>query len=133
VWCTNHPGIETERACSRCARPFCEACLAELLGRSFCAGCKEITVRQMQSGRERNPQAVAALVVSIVGVVLCSSVAPIVSTIGLVLGLRSLADSRLRRPAGRYDMEWASIVLSGGTLALWVVGLLLGVVVWLHR
>src|SRR5437762_2046552 len=107
AWCTQHPGIETERACGRCARPFCDACLAEILGRPYCVECKEMAVREMQRGRERSPQAVGALVVAIIGLVLCAWAAPLVSSIGLVMGLRALAESRRLRPGGRYDMEWA--------------------------
>src|SRR5437763_11262070 len=120
AWCTNHPAAETGRACARCARPFCDACLAELLGRPYCAACKEMAVREMQHGRERNPQAVAALVVSIIGTVICASIAPIVSSISLVIGLRALTESRRMRPGARYDMEWAAILISGATLACWV-------------
>src|SRR5436309_3067952 len=51
--CTHHPAAETGRACARCARPFCDACLAELLGRPYCAACKELAVRELPRGRDR--------------------------------------------------------------------------------
>ena len=41
------------------------------------------------------------LVLSIVGIVICASIAPLVSSISLVMGLRALGDSRRMRPGAQ--------------------------------
>src|SRR5262245_19649084 len=46
--CLVHPGVETEQICVRCRQPFCDACLAEIMGGSYCTWCKSATVQELQ-------------------------------------------------------------------------------------
>lgn len=54
--CLAHPAVATERICVRCRQPFCDACLAEILGGSYCVWCKNATVQELQMPGAR-PQA----------------------------------------------------------------------------
>jgi hypothetical protein len=47
-FCRNHPNIETDTLCARCAQPFCDACLVEILGQRYCAPCRDMQLREMQ-------------------------------------------------------------------------------------
>lgn len=46
--CTNHPTTEATGLCSRCQRPFCDACTIDLLGQRFCGPCRDVRLREMQ-------------------------------------------------------------------------------------
>jgi hypothetical protein len=37
--CANHPKIEAQGSCTRCARPFCGTCAVDLEGRLWCKEC----------------------------------------------------------------------------------------------
>jgi uncharacterized RDD family membrane protein YckC len=51
VSCTNHPAVSQGiLRCTRCARPFCPACVIRLRGFVYCGGCKGEQVRDIQSG-----------------------------------------------------------------------------------
>jgi len=130
IWCRNHPEIETARSCARCRQPYCDACLAEILGSTYCAACKEAAVADLQRVRRRNPNAMASLVLGICTAVVCYAVAPITGGIGLALGLPALREARLDPARGRADLEWAGVLLNGASLVLWLIGLVLGALVW---
>ena len=46
--CLNHPAAETDLACARCGRPFCDACLVEFLGDRVCGPCRDLRLGEMQ-------------------------------------------------------------------------------------
>lgn len=129
-FCLVHPEIETGLACQRCGRPFCQACLADLMGGCYCAPCKTEVVRGMQRGPERSSASIVALVLSIVSLFLCGALALILSSVTIYLGFRALGEAERLRPGGRHDLEWAAVVISGSTLVLWTLGFGLGVLVW---
>jgi hypothetical protein len=56
--CANHPTEPTSRTCAGCGRPFCEACLTELMHRPVCGWCRDRDVARAQSVRTVDPAAV---------------------------------------------------------------------------
>ncbi len=42
--CKNHPGVEAVNRCTGCAEGFCQNCLVEIKGQSYCAECKQMAV-----------------------------------------------------------------------------------------
>jgi hypothetical protein len=58
--CSNHPTVETDQACGRCGRPFCDRCLVELSGSHLCGGCKHLAVAELQRRGSVDPRTVIA-------------------------------------------------------------------------
>lgn len=57
--CANHPVQLTHQVCARCGRPFCEACLTEMLGQPVCGWCRDQHIAAMQTARgSANPATV---------------------------------------------------------------------------
>jgi hypothetical protein len=130
-WCRTHPEIETSRLCTRCAQPFCSACLADILGGSYCAPCKDLVVADLQRVRRRSsPEAIVSLILGICTALLCYAIAPVMAGIGLALGLRALTETRRDPERTRADLEWAGVLINSACLVLWTLGLLLGALVW---
>lgn len=46
--CLNHPVIETDAGCARCAQPYCDACLVDFMGQRFCGPCRDYKLYEMQ-------------------------------------------------------------------------------------
>lgn len=121
--CTNHPLQEAVAPCSHCGRPYCPACLVELVGRRLCADCKEAMLSQVLATRRRHPNALASLIVPIVGWMTCVLL-PLTSGLGLWLGWRALRDIRAEpRYTGR-TLALAGMVVSGATLVNWLLALI---------
>ena len=60
--CANHPVHLTQQVCARCGRPFCDACLTELLGQPVCGWCRDQHIAAMQGLRgSANPATVVLL------------------------------------------------------------------------
>lgn len=117
--CTFHPHAEETTACSDCGRPFCEQCLAAILGRKLCRDCKAIAVEGVVRRPQRHPQALLALVIPIVGYATCLLI-PITSLIGLAMGSRVLRELRDEPHLSGRSLALAAMVVSGGTLAAWI-------------
>lgn len=128
--CQIHTDVETSLACERCARPFCERCLTAILGQRLCVDCKQEAVQSLLTPRHRHPQALLALLVPLVGYATCV-LTPITSAIGLLIGTRVLREMRAQPQWGGRSIALAGVVVSGGTLAAWVLAVLAAV--WLHR
>ena len=94
------------------------------MGQSFCFDCKEQVTVGVVERRERHPLVIIALLVPIIGYALCAPLLPITSLIGLLLGLRVLKELRERPNYTGRSAALAALVISGGTLATWVVGVL---------
>jgi hypothetical protein len=121
--CLNHPNVEATAPCAHCRRPFCSSCLVELVGRRLCAECKETALSNLLLSRQRHPQALPALIVPIIGM-LTFVLLPITSSVGLWLGWQALRDIRAEpRYAGR-TLALAGMVVSGATLADWLIALI---------
>jgi hypothetical protein len=121
--CLNHPEVEAAAPCSYCRRPFCSGCLVELVGRLLCAECKETALREILATQRRHPQALPALIVPIVGLLTCVFL-PVTSSVGLWLGWRALREIQADpRYSGR-TLALAGLVVSGATLADWVIALI---------
>jgi len=56
VKCKNHPDVEAVGRCAGCAEPFCESCMVDVQGKSYCADCKVMAIQ--------SPPPVAAAVAS---------------------------------------------------------------------
>lgn len=44
--CRNHPGAPATDRCAGCMEPFCSNCLVTVKGRSYCASCKVMALRE---------------------------------------------------------------------------------------
>jgi hypothetical protein len=130
AWCRIHLGTEAAHVCTRCGQPYCDACLADILGGFYCAACKEAAVADLQRVLRRSPEAIASLILGICTAVMCYMAAPLISGVGLVMGLRALNEARRDPERPRADLEWAGVLLNGAAVILWLVGLLLGALVW---
>ena len=76
--CVNHPHVATAERCARCVRSYCGDCLVPILGQSFCAACKAVSVRNLQRKvAVPDRQAHGALMYSVVGVLLCAFLHPV--------------------------------------------------------
>jgi hypothetical protein len=58
AYCVNHPTTETDHTCAQCGRPFCDACLVEILGQRYCGPCRDRRLAEMQ-GQLTPPQTTA--------------------------------------------------------------------------
>jgi hypothetical protein len=134
--CTNHPADDAAQPCTRCERPFCDRCLAELLGQRLCVECKAGYLSELvgpdESGGERaayavpperrvrHPYALLALVIPVIGYVtfVCS---PVTGAVGLWLGARALRDINASGHYSGRTLALAGMVVSGGVLVTWVV------------
>jgi len=47
--CRDHPKTAAAAACAGCADPFCEDCLVNVNGRTYCGSCKAMTIAGMQA------------------------------------------------------------------------------------
>jgi hypothetical protein len=94
------------------------------MGRAFCFDCKGEVTLGVTERRERHPLVIIALVVPIIGYLLCSPLLPITSLVGLWLGSRVLRELKERPYYTGRSAALAALVISGGTLATWVVGVL---------
>ena len=120
--CLNHPAAPAEASCTHCGRSFCAGCLVELVGQRLCAECKEVALRDVFVSRSRHPDALPALIVPIVGWLTCVFL-PVTSSLGLWFGWRALRDIRAEpRYSGR-TLALAGMVISGATLADWLIAL----------
>jgi hypothetical protein len=98
----------------------------ELVGRRLCAGCKETLLSQVLATRRRHPNALASLIVPIVGWMTCLFL-PITSGLGLWLGWRALREIRAEpRYSGR-TLALAGMVVSGAMLVNWLLALIASV------
>ena len=89
----------------------------------LCAECKDTALGHLLVSRQRHPQALPALIVPIIGLLTCIFL-PIASSVGLWLGWRALRDIRAEpRYSGR-TLALAGMVLSGATLADWIIALI---------
>ena len=128
--CLHHPDIEAELTCDRCGRPFCERCVVAILGQRVCTGCKQESVQNLLQPRRHHPQALLSLVVPVVGYATCA-LTPITSLIGLYVGYKVLREMREQPQwSGRW-IALAGMVVSGGTLAAWMIALVASL--WLQR
>jgi len=121
--CVNHPDVDATAPCTHCGRAFCSGCLVELVGRLLCAECKDTALRDILVSRQRHPQALPALIVPIIGLVTCVFL-PVTSSVGLWLGWQALREIQADpRYSGR-TLALAGLVVSGATLADWVIALI---------
>ena len=93
--CANHPMAEAERECAGCRRFYCEDCVVELGGWTYCGACKNAAVSAALAVVEfKQPR--QALVMAIVSVFCCGIV---LGPIAIVFGIQALnrikADPRL--------------------------------------
>lgn len=120
--CTLHPHLEALALCSHCGRPYCAGCLVELVGRRLCGECKGAMLSEVLIARRRHPNALASLIVPIVGWMTCVFL-PLTSALGLWLGWRALREIEAEpRYTGR-TLALAGMVVSGATLADWLIAL----------
>ena len=119
--CINHPHIEETRPCTKCGRPFCDQCLAELMGQRLCADCKAEAVQGAFVQPRQHPLAVVALVVPIVGYAACCVLVPITSPVGLYLGWKVLREVREQGQYSGGSAALAAIVVSAGTLGVFLL------------
>jgi hypothetical protein len=86
--CLNHPQASTDKVCGQCGQPFCGDCLVDIQGRSLCATCKTLSLRDMQRKvGVQNKLAHDSFVYSLVGLVLCG---PVLQPMALVKGIQAL-------------------------------------------
>ena len=120
--CIYHPNIEESAPCDRCGRYFCDQCLVAILGRTLCGECKTSLVAGTVERAQRHPLAIVALVVPVVGYASCVLV-PITSPLGLYLGWKVMRELRDRPHLSGRTLALAAMVISGGTLGTFLVGL----------
>ena len=46
--CLNHPTVETEVRCARCAQYYCDSCLVDFMGQRFCGICRDYRLYELQ-------------------------------------------------------------------------------------
>jgi hypothetical protein len=120
--CIHHPGVIAHRACDRCRLPYCEDCLVTIGGKTLCAGCKLLALRDTRRrGGDGQAEANSVFTMSLVGLVIFQV---ILSPMAL---LRSLALLRRYREVpdwpGRAKARSAAII-SGVAVGIVVVYLL---------
>lgn len=121
--CINHPAIEETVECGGCNRPFCEQCVVQILGRQLCGECKTTALQGAFQRPAAHPLAVISLAVPVAGYLLCVPI-PITSTLGLWLGWRVLRELELQPHLSGRGPALAALVVSGSTLATWVIALI---------
>lgn len=119
-FCTNHPLAATSEVCADCGRPFCENCLADLMGRRLCAECKERSVRGVTRRLERHALAIPALVVPLAGyLTLC--LVPVTSPIGFYLGYKVVREVEENPSLSGRSAGLMAMVISGALLVNWLL------------
>jgi hypothetical protein len=120
TFCTVHPHVPASAACAHCARPFCENCLADLMGQRLCAECKQKAVQGVTRRAERHALAVPALVVPLAGYfTLC--LVPITSPIGFYLGYKLVREVEENPTLSGRSAGLAAMVLSAAMLVNWLL------------
>ncbi len=112
--CTNHLTVEATKTCAGCRRPFCDSCVVELGGWTYCGNCKNAAVAASQQVQEfKLPK--EALQYAIVGI-FCFGI--ILEPVAIWKGISALnqikADPRL---PGK-GMATAAVVIGGIFLLL---------------
>jgi hypothetical protein len=126
--CVYHPQVEETVPCAGCGRPFCENCLAEIMGQRLCADCKSRMVQGVQEAghrRQQHPLALSSVLVPVLGYIFtCALLVPLTSLIGLYLGSRVLRETGQQEGYSGRSIALAGMVISGGTLFTWVVAVI---------
>jgi hypothetical protein len=112
--CTAHPQIDETAPCAGCGRPFCESCLAEILGRRLCADCKQHAVQNITRRPQQHPLALWSVLVPAIGYFLC--LVPVTSSIGLYLSWKTLRELRDAPHLSGRSAALAGMVISAGSL-----------------
>lgn len=116
--CVVHPHIEQTLPCDGCALPFCEQCLADIMGQRLCEHCKLSAVHGMVQARKPHPLAVWSILVPAIGYMLCFFL-PISGLAGLYLGSRVLAEIREQPHYSGRSAALLGMVIGGGHVATW--------------
>lgn len=112
--CTNHPMTEATKTCAGCRRPFCDACVVELGGWTYCGVCKNAAVASSQTQQEfKQPK--QALTYAIVGI-FCFGI--ILEPIAIWKGIDSLNQIKRNPQLPGHGMAVAAIVIGSIFLLL---------------
>lgn len=122
--CSNHPQIEASAPCGHCGRSFCDGCLVDLIGQRLCEACKGRLVSGITTRPQQHPLALPALLVPTLGYLACGLPVLVTSPIGLLLGMRVLRELRDRPHYTGRTLALAGMVISGGTLAAFVIAMI---------
>ena len=120
TFCTTHPAIPATETCGQCGRPFCENCLAELMGRRLCAECKVLAVRGVTRRAERHALVVPALLVPLAGyLTLC--LVPVTSPVGFYLGYKVVREVDENPALSGRSAGLAAMVISAAIMVNWLL------------
>lgn len=119
--CANHPTVEATKECAGCKRQFCNDCVVDLGGWTYCGYCKNAAVAAAQQVQEfKLPK--EALTYAIVGIFCCGI---ILEPIALVKAFDALGqikrDPRLPGRGSALAAIWIGFI----ALGLNVVGVIL--------
>jgi hypothetical protein len=121
VPCTNHPTVEATRTCAGCRRPYCDNCVVELGGWTYCGPCKNSAVAASQSVYEFSlPK--QALTISIVGFFCCGI---ILGPIGIYKGIDALNQIKANPQLPGHGMAIAAIVVGAISLLANLAGVVM--------
>ncbi len=122
VACRNHPTVAAVDRCAACAEAFCPNCLVEVQGRKYCGNCKVLAV-QGQPAAYQGPTktcgyAIASLVLSLVGLVVC----------GIILEILALVYASKAKTAIRQNPQLTGSGMATAGMVIGIIGLVLGVI-----
>lgn len=122
--CKNHIEAEATNRCSGCQEVFCENCLIELEGKTYCGECKVMAVRETpiimeESQRVPCDEAKTALTYAIIGL-FC---------FGFIFGPMALVKAKEARDRIKDEPE----LTGDGKIVVAIILAILGIFVWIER
>lgn len=125
-FCVNHLAAPAAGICPDCGRPFCEACLTELMGQPLCGWCRDTRLAHLQPAPTVNAAAVVLWARIFDGAAFLTG-AGVTALYAFLFAVPLLAP-----PPGSGSRAGNALVsLSPGLIAVCCVGALLGSLVYL--
>lgn len=122
--CKNHPGVMATNRCAGCAEPFCDNCLVNIQGQSYCASCKSMAVANVpmvEAATIPCKEANEALTYAIVGI-FCFGI--ILEPIALFKASKASKMIRLNPRLTGSGKVTATYIIASIALLLWVLGVI---------
>ena len=121
--CKNHPGVMAVNRCAGCAEPFCNNCLVDVGGKSYCASCKTMAVSgvpMVEAATIPCKEAKEALTYAIVGIFCFGIILEPLALIKASKAKKMLAMNPRLTGSGQVT---AAYIIAIVALVLWVLGM----------
>jgi len=123
--CSRHAGVEAAVRCAGCRKPYCDNCVVELRGETYCGPCKNRKVRERLFIPAYKKPA-EALRYAIVGIVCCGIV---LEPVAIYKACTALGEIRRNPLLPGKGMAIAALIIGIGVVGLWVLAILFHVFV----